>query len=177
MDINDEYSIICELCEGSYLYKLFNNDDLIYEYRDKYKPHELPKKGGNIKKLMDKINYNIINEKQLKKQKQEDLEKIINQLKITLKENELYFDDYQMTNNRVYTKNNNIIFNFIITKVEQNNDLFKITIKNSINTFVFDGTIKDILMQLNQYYLINNSMSNYKFVFNTLISLVIENEN
>lgn len=175
MDINDDYKITCELITGKYLYKLFYNNELIYEYIDKYKPNELPRRSGNIKRLMDKINYNIIDETDLKKQKMEDLETIINELKISYKNNELIFDDYQMTNNRVYTKNNNIIFNFCIIKVECMNNIFRILFKNNMGEFALNGNVEDILDELNKRYLVNNSMSNYKFVFNTLISMVIEN--
>lgn len=177
MDINDDYKITCELANGSYLYKLFYNDEMIYEYVDKYKPNELPRRSGNIKRLMDKINYNIINEKELKKQKIKDLDKIISDLTIDLKNDEIYFDDFQMTNLRVYTKNNNILFNFIIEEVSQNGKLFIIKFKNNIEEFELEDTIDNIIKELNTRYLINTSIVNYKFIFKTLVSLVIENAN
>lgn len=177
MDINDEYSIICELKKGSYLYKLFYKGENIYNLIDKYKPCELPRKGGNIKFLMDKINYNIVDEKQLKYQKQKDLDKIINELKITLKNDEVVFDDYQMTHNRVYTRKNNILFNFMIQKVELNNDILKIKFKNSMEEFELEDTLDNILKELNKKHLINKSIINYHFIFNTLLTMVIENEN
>ena len=174
MKINDNYSIKCYLYNGNYKYVLYEDGRFVSSMIDKSKPYDLSRK-GKIVQLLKKMNYPYSSVSDFKAQKNKDLDKVIEELEISLKPYEIDFDEYQQTNFKLYNKRGSIIFNFGIVSVKfYDEDFYIIKIKNNLYEKVYEGSIDELLYELNNEYLINTNVGNYKFIFKTLISLIYE---
>ena len=175
-NLQNGYEIKCSLCKGRYKYMLYYNDELIFSFKDKYTPENLPRL-GNINRLINKISNvkNIGTQKKIKELKTDLYEEIIDNLSIDFLENECVFDKYHQTNGCVYNHKDTIIFYFMVKSVKKyKNDIYEVTtIQQNNAVFTYQGSLNDILIDLIDANLVLINYNNYKFIFNMLINTVL----
>ena len=161
-NLENGYDIICNLCKGKYEYKLYFNDELVYSFKDKYPPEDLPKL-GKINRLINKIT------KVKNVGTSEDIRKLKNDL--SLKENECIFNDYHQTNGCLYNHKDTTIFYFMIKNVKKyKDDIYEIDVIIQNNVKTFKDTIDNIILDLVDLNLILINYNNYGFIFKSLVN-------
>lgn len=176
-NLQDGYSIICKLFKGNFQYNLYFDNVLIYSFKDKYMPEDLPKL-GKINRLINKISNvkDVGTKEDIKSLKNDIYEDIIENLQISLDECECIFNDFHQTNGYVYNHNDTIIFYFMIKNVKKyQDDIYEISIinENSVNTY--KDTVDNILLELVDLDLIMINYNNYGFIFKSLVRHLLVN--
>lgn len=171
-NLEDGYNIVCNLCKGRFEYKLYFNDELIYSFKDKYPPEDLPKL-GKINRLINKISKvkNVGTSEDIKNLKNDLYECIVDNLKISLRENECIFNDFHQTNGCLYNHKDTIIFYFMIKNVKKyKDDIYEIDVIIQNNVKTFKDTIDNIILDLIDLNLILINYNNYGFIFKSLVN-------
>lgn len=174
-NLQNGYNIVCTLCKGNYKYYLYFKDELVYSFKDKYLPEDLPRL-GKINRMINKIHnvQNIGTSDEIKKLKNEIYEYIIENLEINYKENELIFNKFHQTNGYVYNHKDTVIFYFMIKEVKRiKDDIYEIIILKDNDIYKYEDTIDNVLFDLIDMNLILTNYNNYKLVFNQLVNVVL----
>ena len=176
-NLQDGYKIVCTLSKGKYQYSLYFDNVLIYSFKDKYIPEDLPKL-GKINRLINKITNvkNIGTKEDIRKLKNDIYEDIVGNLQISLDEYECIFNGFHQTNGCVYNHNDTVIFYFMVKNVKKyQDDIYEISIidENSVNTY--KDTVDNILLELVDLNLVMINYNNYGFIFKSLVKYFLLN--
>lgn len=177
VETNGNYEMFCELYYGLYKYILKRNKKTVLSIISKKSPKHLSKQDTKIKRMIESIH--IINNINIKSKQNEIFYDVINNLEISLKDNEIIYSNCHQTNGMIYVKGKETaLFCFEIVDVEMKEGYYYLTITNSFENKILEGTINSIIDSLNNDNLINNSVSNYKFIFNCIINefVIIKND-
>lgn len=169
VETNGKYEIVCELYYGMYKYILKHNKKEKLSVISKKSPKHLSKQDIKIKRMIESIH--IINNVNIKGKQNEIFYNMVNNLNINLKDNEIIYSNCHQTNGMIYIKGKEtVLFCFEIIDIKKENDCYYLTITNSFENKIISGSLSSIIKTLNDDNLINNSVSNYKFIFNCIIN-------
>lgn len=176
-NLQDGYDIVCVLCKGKFQYNLYFDDFLVYSFKDKYVPEDLPKL-GKINRMINKMTEvkNIGTKEDIRNLKNDIYDDIINNLEISFGENEYIFNDFHQTNGCVYNHKDTIVFYFMIKKVKKyQDDIYEISIIDESNVNTYKDTLDNILLKLVDLDLVLINYNNYGFIFKSLVKYLLLN--